>query len=207
MLPRQNLLTYILTTYLSFYISTSHILKGQCHRIFDTFLSITLPAMSALLLTMQTCVSVVVDYTDMCQRSQRLCWHTVNYFTLEKEEKILMIKVKKYIGYFWKLCVHKVIDFADINYTDTCWISCWLCRHDVGVVVDHVDILSKYWLITWTPYQRSCWLHRHNNDYLDTFEKLCRFLTDFKGTIMQKMFLDVLTHPIAIIKKIENCLI
>ena len=100
-----------------------------------------------------------------------------------------MIKVKKCIGYFWKLCVHKVIDFADINYTDTCWISCWLCRHDVGVVVDHVDILSKYWLITWTPYQRSCWLHGHNNDYLDTFEKLCRFLTDFKGTIMQKRYL------------------
>ena len=116
-----------------------------------------------------------------------------------------MIKVKKCIGYFFKLCVHKVIDFADINYTDTCWISCWLCRHDVGVVVDHVDILSKYWLITWTPCQRSCWLHGHNNDYLDTFEKLGRFLTDFKGTIMAPCKKGIwFTNPIAILLNYEN---
>ena len=53
------------------------------------------------------CVRVVVDYVNTCQGtgSQWLCWHMVNYFTLEEEK--LTIKVKK-------CCVHVVIDYTDM---------------------------------------------------------------------------------------------
>ena len=47
---------------------------------------------SAWSTTTRTRVSVVNDYKDTCQRSQRLRWHTVNYFTLEKKK--LRTKVK-----------------------------------------------------------------------------------------------------------------
>ena len=54
--------------------------------------------------------------------------------------------------------------------------------------------------------QSSRWLCGHINDFVDTFWKLWRLLTDFKGTIRQKKYLGLFTHPIAIIKKFEKLL-
>ena len=39
---------------------------------------------------MWTCVSLVNDYADMCQRNQRLYWHTVNYFTLVNDTGVVI---------------------------------------------------------------------------------------------------------------------
>ena len=103
--------------------------------------------------------SVVNDYKNPFQRSQWLRRHRVNYFTLEKEK--LRTKVtKNEILYFWKFGVSIVI-----NYMDTCWNSCWLQRHDVGVVNNYADT---------TMTTRTL------------LEKLWRLLTDFKGTVSQK---------------------
>ena len=103
--------------------------------------------------------SVVNDYKNPFQRSQWLRRHRVNYFTLEKEK--LRTKVtKNVILYFWKFGVS-----IFINYMDTCWNSCWLQRHDVGVVNNYADT---------TMTTRTL------------LEKLWRLLTDFKGPVSQK---------------------
>ena len=46
---------------------------------------------------------------------------------------------------------------------------------------------------------RSHRLRGHGQDYTDTFKKLWRLPTDFKGTIRWKRYLGVFTNPIAII--------
>ena len=98
------------------------------------------------------------------------------------------IKVtKNVIWYFQKLRVHIVVDYAD-----TCWNSRWLRGHNVSVATDYADTMSI-----------SCWLCGQGVgevvDYADTImtmqtlsEKIWRLLTDFKGTIRQKRYENVL---------------
>ena len=53
-------------------------------------------------------------------------------------------------------------------------------------------------------FQHSQQLRGHRQDYVDTFGKFWRLLTDFKGTNRWKMYLGVFTHSIAIILKYEK---
>ena len=77
----------------------------------------------------------------LCQRSQQLLWHMVNYFTLEKDKT----KDEKNITwYFLKLLVPRIV----IDYALTCWNSRWQRRHDVAIVIDYADKMSVYSLST-----------------------------------------------------------
>ena len=62
----------------------------------------------------------------------------------------------------------------------------YFLKFHVGVVLDYADMVSTTSLTTQTRCWRSQRLPRHSNDYADTFGKLWRLLTDFKGTIRQK---------------------
>ena len=75
---------------------------------------------------------------NVCLHSHLLCWHTVNYFTLEKVYKITIKRTTNWIWYFWKLCVHIVVGIV-VDYTDTCWNSHWLRGHDVSIAIDYAD--------------------------------------------------------------------
>ena len=97
------------------------------------------------------CVSAVVDSADIVSAyGCWLCWHTANFFTLEKIKK-LMIKLKSKKNFFFR--------FSKI----VCTRSRWLRGYPVGIVVD-------YAIMCWN----SCWLCGHENDYAYTFRKVLK---------------------------------
>ena len=103
--------------------------------------------------------------------------------------------------------------FCEDIRNNVCQRSQQLRGHCVSVVNDYADTHDN--IILWKKSksdqkfnlifskiacQRSGWLRGQGvgvDYYADTFGKLWRFLTDFKGKISKKRYLDVLTHPIS----------
>ena len=87
--------------------------------------------------------------------------------------------------------------FSKIFVKNVCPHSHQLCWHSASVVKVDADTMSAWSMTTLTPCRRSCWLyadrwwnshwlHGHRQDYtqyVDTFGKLWRLLTDFWGTL------------------------
>ena len=109
------------------------------------------------------CVSVVNDYADFEKSNKNVIW------------------------YFRKLHVSVVVDCA--QYADICPRSCWLRRH---VLKKSLTTRTRCWCshrLRGQRCRRSQQIREHGQDYADTFGKLWRLLTDFKGTIRWKMVL------------------
>ena len=95
--------------------------------------------MSASSLTTQTPCPLAVDYSDtlsVLSISTSMLTHGKLFFFLE-EIKLMTNVTENVIWYFRKLRVSVVVSYAD-----TCYNSCWLCRHDVGLVIYYVDMMS-----------------------------------------------------------------
>ena len=70
-----------------------------------------------------------------------------------------------------------------VDYTDTSWSCHWSRVHDVGVVIDYVDLTKTMWALS------------------ENFESFSQILKEKSG---KKIHLVVFTNPIAIILKYEN---
>ena len=57
------------------------------------------------------------------------------------------------------LCCHNV--WVVVDYADTCPHSCWLRWHRAPIVIDYANMMSAYLLTTLTWCKHSQWLHKH----------------------------------------------
>ena len=95
-------------------------LKGQCQEIFDHFFCFKIfhlgPNWTGKTGFVNFFVFAKIFAKNECLRSQRLCGHTWNYFSSEKE-KTNNKSNKKFNLYFQKCCVRVVVDYMDTSMT------------------------------------------------------------------------------------------
>ena len=141
---------------------------------------------SALSLTVQT----------QCQCCPWLCKHSVSdVLDCADTVSVLSLTLQTQCQCCHWLRVHfvsVVLDCVDtgsvllsLTMQKQCQCCHWLCRHSVSVVLDCADTGSVLLSLTM---QTQCWLSQWLNgpgqDYLNTFGKPSRHLTDFKGIKM-----------------------